>query len=389
MRRGATSFLSALLALALLAAGTAPAHASGYFEELPDEALSWVPNGRVYDVAVAGDTVYIAGTFTRVRNPVTGQNVVRNRGAAFDRLTGELRPWDPNLDNRVRTLEVLGGTVYLGGTFLTVGGLPRERVVAVDSLTGAVDTGFVANATGEVRDLHAEAGSLWIAGVHGRVNGVARGGLTKVDAVTGEVDLAFNARVAYGRLYALHRGPADTLMIGGNFKKLQGIDHYYLGAVQMDTGARVDWLPDTICGTCVVIDIDVDGGTLGAAVGGGGGGRAAVWDVSDWSQPRWRWFKRGDGDVQVVSLHQGILYVGGHFGPVFNGVTEHQLVTLDTATGARTPYAVPFFGNDMPGLWALEATDDHLYIGGGFQGITGTETARYAVLPAAPPVPLG
>lgn len=381
---------SALASLVIVVLGAAPADAA-YFSAAPDDALSWVPNGRVYDIEVTADTVYVVGTFTSVRNPVTGQKATRNRAVAFDRLTGALQPWNPNADNRIRSVEVSGGTAYLGGVFTTVGGQPRLRLAAVDAATGEVAPDFVADTSGEVRDLYAEGGSLWVAGVHGQVNGVSRGGLTKVDAVTGAVDTSFNARVGSGRLFALERGPDDTLILGGNFKLLGGVAHAFLGAVRMGTGVRVDWTPDGVCGTCTIFDLARQGPTLAVAVGGGGGGRAAVWSLpsgAPWPA-RWSWVRRGDGDVQAVALRQGVMYAGGHFGPVFDSREEHQLVTLDAASGTRLPYSVPFTGNDYPGLWAVEAQDDFLWIGGVHQGIAGSSSARYTVLPAASPTDPG
>lgn len=368
---------------ATLVLGSAPAQAASY-SSTPSATHSWRPNGHVYGITVAAGTVYVVGSFTNVRNLVTDQVVARNRAAAFDAATGALRPWNPDVDGgRVRAVAVTGATAYLGGNFTTVGDRPRQGVAAVDAATGALRTGFVADADGEVRDLVVLRGSLVVGGEHRRVSGVARRALTKVDAVTGAVDRSFDARLGRGAVFALDRGPRKSLIAGGSFTRQHGSVQKFLAGVRRGTGARAPWSPQPVCGSCHVIDLDVTRGLLGLAIGGGGGGRAAIWDLSSW-RSRWRWVRRGDGDVQAVALHDGVLHAGGHFGPTFAGRTEHQLVSLTAANGSRTSLKVPFTGPDSPGIWALHATDEHLRVGGAFQGVTGSAAARYAVLPAKP-----
>ena len=63
---------------------------------------------------------------------------MRNHVAAFDLSSGQLLPWDPNADGIVWSLDVLNGTIYMGGEFRNVGGVPRPYAAAVDATTGIV-----------------------------------------------------------------------------------------------------------------------------------------------------------------------------------------------------------------------------------------------------------
>jgi outer membrane protein assembly factor BamB len=58
--------------------------------------------------------------------------------AAVDPITGVASAWNPNADGMVTKLAVNGDTVYLTGTFVTVGGQPRNHLAVVSATTGAV-----------------------------------------------------------------------------------------------------------------------------------------------------------------------------------------------------------------------------------------------------------
>ena len=75
-------------------------------------------NGSVFAIAQSGNTVYVGGSFTSIGG------VARYRLAAFDVTTGVVDPaWNPNMTSTVWALAVANGKVYAGGG-LSVG----ERV---------------------------------------------------------------------------------------------------------------------------------------------------------------------------------------------------------------------------------------------------------------------
>ena len=87
-------------------------------------------------LAVAGDTVYVGGSFDRVGD------VRRSNLAAVDARTGELLPdWRADVGGyvdyyAVEALTVAGDRVYVGGTFHSIAGQPRANLAAVSAATG-------------------------------------------------------------------------------------------------------------------------------------------------------------------------------------------------------------------------------------------------------------
>ena len=99
----------------------------------------WSPNGPVFSIVPDRSTIYIGGSFTSVG----GQP--RNNTASFDAATGTLTAWDPYVTQgspppAVTAIAVSGGTTYVGGNFNAVG-VPwqfRNNIAALDAATGAV-----------------------------------------------------------------------------------------------------------------------------------------------------------------------------------------------------------------------------------------------------------
>jgi len=107
----------------------------------PDNAQIANEDGRVDDLCVIGNTIYIGGNFQKVRDP--GGNVVdRTFLAAVDKDTGTvLRTFNPTLNDRVYSLAGSpdGATLYVGGKFDTANGQSHRGIVAFNVATGAVD----------------------------------------------------------------------------------------------------------------------------------------------------------------------------------------------------------------------------------------------------------
>src|SRR5688572_16087355 len=114
--------------IALLGLGslTVPAAAVVPFEDTVVPA--WGVNGPVLATAIVGDTVVVGGTFTRAVSP-QGTIVDRVNLAAFSLSTGALLTgWRADTNGTVRALGTDGTSVWVGGDFTDIGGMPRQRL---------------------------------------------------------------------------------------------------------------------------------------------------------------------------------------------------------------------------------------------------------------------
>jgi hypothetical protein len=99
--------------------------------------LPWdpgVPYGSIEALLVSGDLVYAGGAFEYI-----GPDA-RFCVAAIDATTGRATPWNPQptawgSPTRVRALALAGDRIYVGGTFGTIGGEPRICLAALDTTT--------------------------------------------------------------------------------------------------------------------------------------------------------------------------------------------------------------------------------------------------------------
>jgi hypothetical protein len=360
--------LTATITLTVVGSGSPAAAALDTVAE-----KSWVPNGTVYAMAQSGGRIYLGGSFDSLTDPVTKATVPRANLAAVDASTGALvTDWDPGANGTVRALAVgSNGTVYAGGSFTTAAGSAASRLAAITP-TGRPVSGWTATANSTVREIVVHSTGIYVGGQFGTINRVKRPKLARLVASTGAVDTAFDARVGGGTVHAMTPAGPD-LVIGGTFTTLSGAARAFSGSVNLSTGAVTGWAPAAQCATCTVWDVATDGTRVYQAVGGSGG-RAVAISLSSGSR---LWSRSGDGNVQAIAVHNGVVYAGGHFS-TFLGEAQRQLVQLSPTSGAASSYEIPFTGSDAIGIWAILVDDTALRIGGGFR-LAANPAARYAV----------
>jgi len=157
-----------------------------------------VLDGTVWAFAVVGDTVVVAGNFTKVQDSTRRTVVARKNIFAYGLRDGALRSFAPAVDAAVYTLAPgPRNTVYLGGSFKTVNGAAQRGLARVAVSDGARISGFGASINwGDVRSLKSRGNRLYAGGTFTKINGIPRVGLARVSAGSGTVDAGFNPRIS-------------------------------------------------------------------------------------------------------------------------------------------------------------------------------------------------
>jgi trimeric autotransporter adhesin len=88
-----------------------------------------------WSMALSGNTVFVGGSFTEIG----GQP--RLHLAALDGTTGQATDWNPGIqsvNDSVRDMAIAGETVFVAGEFFSIGGQLRSHLAAVDAITGEI-----------------------------------------------------------------------------------------------------------------------------------------------------------------------------------------------------------------------------------------------------------
>lgn len=376
-------FTLLVLSLGMLVATSTPA---GALVDDSKPANGWRPSGgTAYALARAGDMVIIGGSFTSMVSS-TGATAARSRLAAVSASTGALLPWAPNPNGEVRAVAVSGDgqTVYVGGTFTSIGGATRANLGAVLATTGRA-TPFTADTNATVRTLLVHASSLFVGGIFYRVRGSDRGGGAELDPTTGALK-PWNPRTNYGT-YAIEPAPDGSgVFVGGPFTTVGGAARSFVAKVATGTGSLLPWTSGSTCqdalNPCVVYAIHADGTELFLGMGGPGG---RVTDLVA-ATGQQRWWTGGDGDVQALLVAGPRIYAGGHFAATTNGVPRAGLESLDRYTGAVLDELDSQVLGET-GVWSLLADGDRLRFAGQFSTIGGASIGRYSSFPIVPDPP--
>ncbi|HEX8627710.1 MAG TPA: PQQ-binding-like beta-propeller repeat protein [Catenuloplanes sp.] len=345
----------------------------------PDKTATF--NGTVWASAYLGDTIYLGGDFTSAL--VAGVPKTRNRLAAIDARTGELLPWAPPANARVKAIAVSGTSVYVAGDFSTIAGVKRDSLARVDASSGTLQAGFKHSIYGKPYALSAGNGRLYLGGAITAVNGQARTRLAAFDLLTGALDTTWKP-TADDQVESL-AATAGRVYLGGKFHKINGVSGSSRIAAVSPTSGKLDATFKPKASVIAFAVTPMGSGVI--AVHGGQGGRAVSYD----SAGATRWTTTFDGDPQAVTVLGGSVYVGGHFDNACNSnrtgdqgvcldgaVPRVKLAALDVADGTLQPWTA--HGNGVVGVltMAVNATLGKVAAGGAFTTINGATQKRFA-----------
>ncbi len=361
-RRPVRPAIIAILSAALLALTAGSAAAAVTLGQTP--IPTWQTNGRVLTVLRANGVVYVGGQFTQVMDSSGGTVTPRNRLAAFDASTGALLPWDPDANDTVRALSVSqdASTIFVGGNFTLLNGSPRQRVAEVQaetvgSGTGVVVPGWAPQVDAPVWSTAVLSGQLYIGGEFQHVNGVKRDRVAAINTGSGKLNTVWAPRANKVVRAVLVSPNADKIFIGGYFDSFDGKTLQHLVAVTPNSGALMPW-PGRPGGAVKSLAATASSLFAGDA---GGGGHVRAYVLSS-GKPRWT--NTANGDVERVATYQGDVVAGGHF-TMMGAFASQHIVALSQATGKVDPSWTPS-ADSVHGVFSLLGYGQQFYAGGDF-----------------------
>ncbi len=380
-RGGLLAFVAVLIGCGVLAASALGGSGGSSVPATSPDATMYITNGSVSALVRSGNTLYLGGSFSTV-GPRLGPLV------GLDPSTGGDSPAFPkvNVGGNIDAVASDGaGGEYVGGTFDSIGGVSLRNAAHVLA-DGTVDTNWEPNPSSTVDAIAVSGATVYLGGYFSgptAINGsVTRNYAAAVDATTGTAtgwDPNLNGEVL---ALAVSGG---TVYLGGGFTEANGATaRNYAAAVDATSGTVTSFDPDL---NSPVQTLAVSGGTV--YLGGGftmiNGSTTrdylAAVDATSGTDTGWSPNVNG-GSVMSLAVNGGAVYIGGDFTSVENSsgtgsVTRNHAAAVDTTHGYDTGWNPNLNGN----VYALLLDGGTVYLGGDFHGAgaaNGTLTRNYA-----------
>jgi hypothetical protein len=374
---------------------------------------TWQTNASVNTLAVAGNTVFAGGLFTRIRPPGNAagvQDAARKHLAAFNRTTGAPTRFAPKVNGAVWSIATSpdGRFVVIGGDFTSVNDQPRQHLAMLDVATGNLVAGWHPTVAYRVSALAITGSTVYFGGSFGRVDNAVRNRLAAVTLSTGAL-LPWDPD-ANDDVHAIALSTDGTrVIVGGGFTTLQGEYHHALGMVNPTTGAPYpvpaseaipEQTPD--CDSRVK-DLEVQGSKVFVANAGSGVGCYDGVLAADTTTGKLIWQNHCLGATEAIKAIGNWLYKGSHAhdcskdGGFPDKTGMHHLLVESTVDGKLGPWFpnTDAGGETLVGPLAFASGGNDLWAGGDFtevngvqqQGLTRFTNAPGGAVPGVPAAP--
>jgi hypothetical protein len=323
-------------------------------------------------VSADGSTVYAGGSFNGVTYTLPG--VVRNDMAALNAADGSLvSGFDPNFDGAVDALALAGSSIYAGGAFSFAGANTVRTGLASVEPGGALDPAFapvLLDPGGQVQALALSGGTLYVGGAGSTDRLIA------VDTTTGALVAGFRPSVG-GPVLALAVS-GGVVYAGGSFT-LANITttmdvRNHLAAFDASTGALEPFNPNLNGNVNAVVAAGGEifaGGNFTTVNGSTTRSDIAAFDPTAGAVAA-SFAPSLDGQVRALAVSGAEIYAGGDFENVNGSTSRNGMAAFTLGNGALDPNFDPSFNNSV---YALSFSPSDLYVGGAFSTVDGSSTA--------------
>ncbi len=416
---------------------TAPA-ASADLSPIADAAASTVSadalptvqiDGVVWDQAIVGNTVYVAGQFNNARpaGAAAGTNLTpRGNLLAYNLTTGALiTTFAPALNAQAKVVAASpdGSRIYVGGTFTTANGSNRYRLAAYSTATGALITTFAPTINAGVSAIVATNTTVYVGGTFASAGGQPRSRLAAFNASNGAVTTW--APIADGNVNAMTMSPDGAIIAGGAFQNVNASAAYGLAKLDPAMGALLPWNTTNLIRDAgpqaAILSLSTSGtDIIGSGYVFGAGGNLEGTFSADAVTGNINWVEDCHGDtydsyssgtaVYTVSHAHYCGNLGGFFQSNPWAINmRHALAFTATATGTlgHDPYGYyDFYGTPSPSLinwfpnlavgsftgktqaaWSVTGNGQYVVMGGEFPTVNGVAQqglVRFALPSIAP-----
>ena len=395
MRR--SLLLVSTMALALIVA-------SGVALALPSETPDQTPtvNGTVRAIEQVGTNIWVGGKFTQVkqRNGTVVANV--SNLAVFDSQTGEyvdIAPKVGGTGSEVWDMAIYGDDVLIAGNFtgptstqknlVRVDGTTRKveqwyNAPSLKSVLGAPNLGRVYGGGGSLTAFEHSGTKLWTA-----YKTTVNTALYPDAPTPGYRDLELDA-------------DGQTIWAACACDKVDGKDAKALVKLRTDGGQDTSsWIAEADPASWGMSVAQANGALY---LGAGGSDYLAKYDNGPTATGSRSWVRDTSGSLQVVEVMNGQLVIGGHFWEVADQLNDscghgRSTDTLDlngecqtrkgiaaySFEGVLEPNWDPMYAGKYSLVWALHVDGTRLHTGGEFLTVNGVTQNYYARLSPTSP----
>jgi hypothetical protein len=333
-------------------------------------AYDWNTNiisGSVLAILPSGTNLYVGGdSFIYIGNQ-NCTNIVKLGAADCVANTN----WNPQVGSigAVRTILLNGANVYIGGSFLSVGGQSIPYLAKVNDTSGALDASWNPAASWYVNALLASGAWLYVGGEFSSICGETARAFARLEISNLQRDPAW-ARNCYlrGKANCFGFQPDGKVIAGGVFIAANGEARTNLARLNPDGTLDANWKPDP---NGEVSTILVDGTNL--YIGGwfniiGGSNRSCFAKLNyDNGSLDAGWTNVSDGPMLALKLSGEHIYAGGWFTSM-GGQSRTNAAKFRRSDGALDPTWLPAPDDRVESI-ALDGTN--VYLAGMFYNVGG------------------